>query len=116
MAALVVQAEAVKQPPTAPPQKLNAFLCQTEAQAAALAAGISAGKTETIAANLVNKAAGSTVCGRHIVYATVEVEKTETHKGAVFMLAGLRFVEDGKLAWRASWIAPFQGAKLEQRA
>jgi hypothetical protein len=28
------------------------------------------------------------------------------------MLAGLRFVEDGRLAWTASWIAPFEGASL----
>ena len=116
MAALVVQAEAIKQPPTAPPQKLNVVLCQTEAQAKALAASMGAGRTETIATNLVNKAAGAEVCGRYIGYATVEVEKTETHSGAVFMLAGLRFVEDGKLAWTASWVAPFQGAKLERRA
>ncbi len=116
MATLLVEAEAIKQPPTAPPQKMNVVLCQTEAQAAALAAGIGSGRTETISANLVNKAAGSEVCGRYIGYATVEVEKTETYSGTVFMLAGLRFAEDGKLAWTASWIAPFQGAKLERRA
>jgi hypothetical protein len=114
MATLVIQA--IKQPPTAPPQKLNVVLCQTEAQASALAASISAGNTETIATNNVNRAAGSQVCGRYIGYATVEVEKTETHSGAVFMLAGLHFVADNKLAWTASSIAPFQGAKLERRA
>ena len=116
MATLVIQAEAIKQPPTAPPQKLNVVLCQTEAQATALAANISAGNTETIATNNVNPAAGAEVCGRYIGYATVEVEKTETHGAAVFMLAGLHFVEDNMLAWTASWITPFQGAKLERRA
>jgi hypothetical protein len=49
MATLVIQAEAIKLPPTAPPQKLNVVLCQTEAQAAALASNIGIGKTETIA-------------------------------------------------------------------
>jgi hypothetical protein len=116
MATLVIQAEVIKQPPTASPQKLNVVLCQTEAQAAALAANMGSGKTETIATNIVNRAAGAEVCGRYIGYATVEVEKTETHSGAVFMLAGLRFVEDNKLAWTASWLTPFQGAKLERRA
>lgn len=116
MATLAVQAEAIKQPPTAPPQRLAVVLCQTEAQAVALAAAIGAGNTETISVNLVNKAAGAEVCGRYVGHASLEVEKTENHKGAVFMLAGLRFAEDGKLAWTASWVAPFQGAKLERRA
>lgn len=107
MAGLLLQVEAVKQPPTAPPQKLNAILCQTQAQAT--------GKTETIAINLVNKASAGEVCRRYIGYAVVESEKTTSHKGTLFMLAGLRFVEDGKLAWTASWVAPFQGAKLERR-
>ena len=35
---------------------------------------------------------------------------------ALFMLAGLRFVEDGTLAWTASWVASFQGALLERGA
>jgi len=115
MAGLLLQVEAVKQPPTAPPQKLNAILCQTEAQAIALVAAKSAGKTEPIAINLVNKASAGEVCRRYIGYAVVESEKTTSHKGTLFMLAGLRFVEDGKLAWTASWVAPFQGAKLERR-
>src|SRR5665809_100626 len=55
MAGLFLQVEAVKQPPTAPPQKLNAILCQTEAQAIALAAAQSAGKTEPTPIHLVNK-------------------------------------------------------------
>lgn len=114
MAGLLLQVEAVKQPPTAPPQKLNAILCQTEAQAIALVAATSAGKTEPIAINLVNKASAGEVCGRYIGYAVVESEKTTSHKNTL-SLAGLRFVEDGKLAWTASWVAPFQGAKLERR-
>jgi len=35
MASLRLPVQAVKQPPTAPPQKLNAVLCQSEAQAIA---------------------------------------------------------------------------------
>jgi hypothetical protein len=30
------------------------------------------------------------------------------------MLAGLRFAEDGVLAWTASWVAPFNGAALSR--
>jgi hypothetical protein len=91
-------AEEKKQPPTAPPQKLNAILCKTEAQAIALASGMANGRTEPIAIDRVNRAAGATVCGRYIGYAT--------------MLAGLRFAEDGALGWTASWVAPFNGAAL----
>lgn len=105
-------AQETKQPPTAPPQKLNAILCKTEAQAIAFASGLANGRTEPIAINTVNKAAGAEVCGRYIGYASVEVEKTENHKGALFMLAALRFVEDGALGWTASWVAPFSGAAL----
>ena len=36
--------------------------------------------------------------------------------GTLFMLAGLRFAEDGKLAWTASWVSPFNGALLERGA
>jgi predicted transporter len=114
MAGLVLQAKAVKQPPTAPPQKLNAILCQTEAQAIALVSRVADGKTETIAVNLVNKAAVAEVYGRYIGYAVVETEKTANHLGSLFMLAGLRFAEDGRLAWTVSWVAPFQGATLER--
>jgi hypothetical protein len=105
-------AQEKRQPPTAPPQKLNATLCKTEAQAIALAAGMANGATEPIAVNRVNKAAGAEVCGRYIGYARVEIEKTENHKGGLFMLAGLRFAEDGALGWTASWVAPFSGASL----
>jgi len=105
-------AQEKRQPPTAPPQKLNATLCKTEAQAIALAAGMANGATEPIAVNRVNKAAGAEVCGRYIGYASVEIEKTENHKGGLFMLAGLRFAEDGALGWTASWVAPFSGASL----
>ena len=105
-------AEEKKQPPTAPPQKLNAILCKTEAQAIAFASGLANGRTEPIAINAVNKTAGAEVCGRYIGYASVEVEKTENHKGGLFMLAALRFAEDGALGWTASWVAPFSGATL----
>jgi hypothetical protein len=105
-------AEEKKQPPTAPPQKLNAILCKTEAQAIAFASGLANGRTEPIAINTVNKAAGAEVCGRYIGYASVEVEKTTNHQGGLFMLAGLRFDEDGALGWTASWITPFSGATL----
>jgi hypothetical protein len=114
MASLLLPVQAVKQPPTAPPHKLNAVLCQSEAQAIALADTMSAGKTETIAVNIVNKSAGAEVCGRYIGYAAVEVEKTENHRGGLFMLAGLRFAEDGALGWTAGWVAPFEGANLER--
>lgn len=115
-ASLLLPVQAVKQPPTAPPHKLNAVLCKTEAQAVALAQNMASGKTETIAVNLVNKVAEAEVCGRYIGYAAVEVEKTANHRGRLFMLAGLRFAEDGALAWTASWIAPFEGAHLERGA
>jgi hypothetical protein len=111
---LMLSARAVGQPPRATPQKLNAILCETEDQAIAIATSMAAGKTEPIAVNLVNKAAGSEVCGRYIGYAVVEIEKTENHKGGLFMLAGLRFSEDGALAWTASWVAPFNGATLSR--
>lgn len=94
------------------PQKLNAVLCNTQAQAIDFAVSTAAGNTEPIAINLVNKAAGSEVCGRYIGYAVVEIEKTENKDGGLFMLAGLRFVEDGRLAWTASWMAPFDPAGL----
>lgn len=115
-ASLFLQVQAVKQPPTAPPQKLNAVLCETEAQAIALARNMAAGQTEPIAVNSVNRGAGAEVCGRYIGYAAVEVEKTSTERGGLFMLAGLRFAEDAALAWTASWVAPFEGANLERRA
>jgi len=94
MASLLLPVQAVKQPPTAPPQKLNAVLCQSEAQAIALAE----------------------VCGRYVGYAAVEVEKTRNHHGGLFMLAGRRFAEDDAFAWTASWVTPFEGANLERGA
>jgi hypothetical protein len=66
-------------------------------------------KTEPIA---INKAAGAEVCGRYIGYAIVEIEKTQNRDGGLFMLAGLRFVEDGRLGWTASWLASLNGANL----
>ncbi|WP_141701300.1 hypothetical protein [Methyloceanibacter methanicus] len=94
------------------PQKINAMLCDTEAQAIALASALSTGKTEPLAINAVNKTAGSEVCGRFIGYAVVEVEKTKNQDGSLFMLAGLRFAEDGRLGWTASWVTPFDGLSV----
>ena len=68
---------------------------------------MSAGRTEPIAIDQVNKTAGTQVCGRYIGYAVVEIVKTENRNGALFMLAGVRFAEDGRLAWTASWVSPF---------
>ena len=114
LACLLLSAQAMGQAPKAAPQKLNAILCQTEDQAIAIASSMASGKTEPIAINDVNKAARSEVCGRYIGYAVVEIEKTENHNGGLFMLAGLRFVEDGALAWTASWVTPFNGASLSR--
>ena len=113
-ASLLLSAQAVGQPPTATPQKFNAVLCKTEDEAIAIASSIASGKTEPVAINLVNKVAGSEVCGRYIGYALVEIEKTANHGGGLFMIAGLRFAEDGVLAWTASWVAPFNGAALSR--
>jgi hypothetical protein len=98
------------------PRKLNAILCITEAQAIAFASGMAAGQTEPIAIDRVNKASGGEVCGRYIGYAVVEVEKTQNHQGTLYMLAGMRFAEDGRFAWTASWVSPFSGATLERGA
>jgi hypothetical protein len=114
IASMMLSAQAVGQPPTATPQKLNAILCETEDEAIAIATSMASGKTEPIAINLVNKAAGAEVCGRYMGYAVVEVEKTKNKDGGLFMLAGLRFVEDGALAWTASWVAPFNGVTLSR--
>jgi len=97
------------------PQKLNAILCETDDQAMAFAATMANGKTEPIAINLVNKAAGAEVCGRYIGYAVVEIEKTKNRNGGLFMLAGLRFVEDRRLGWTANWVAPFDGTGLARK-
>lgn len=99
-----------------PPKHVNAMLCETEAQAIAFASTMAAGETEPMALDRVNKAAGAQVCGRYLGYAVVEVEKTTNYHGGLFMLAGLRFAEDGKLGWTASWVTPFNGAKLERGA
>jgi hypothetical protein len=111
IASLMLTAQVSAQAPAAP-QKLNSILCETEDQAMAFASAISSGKTEPIAINLVNKAAGAEVCGRYIGYAVVEVEKTTNRNGGLFMLAGLRFAEDGRLGWTANWMAPFSGSNL----
>ena len=116
MASLVLPAAALAQGPAAAPQKLNAVLCKTEAQAIAFASSMAGGQTEPMAVNAVNKASGSEVCGRYIGYAVVEIEKTANHRGSLFMLAAIRFAEDGKLAWTASWVTPFNGARLERGA
>jgi len=114
LATLMLAAPAVSQPATATPQKLNAILCKTEDQAIALATSMASGKTEPIAINLVNKAEGAEVCGRYLGYAVVEIEKTTNRGGGLFMLAGLRFSEDGALGWTASWVAPFNGTQLSR--
>lgn len=111
IASLMLTAQVSAQAPAAP-QKLNSILCETEDQAMAFASAKSSGKTEPIAINLVNKAAGAEVCGRYIGYAVVEVEKTKNRNGGLFMLAGLRFAEDGRLGWTANWMAPFSGSNL----
>jgi hypothetical protein len=116
MASLLLPATAMGQGQDAAPRKLNAILCQTEAQAIAFASSMAGGQTEPMAVNAVNKAVGAEVCGRYIGHAVVEIEKTQNHRGSLFMLAGLRFAEDGKLAWTASWVTPFNGAKLERGA
>jgi hypothetical protein len=111
IASLMLTAQVSAQAP-ATPQKLNSILCETEDQAMAFASAMSSGKTEPIAINLVNKAGGAKVCGRYIGYAVVEVEKTKNRNGGLFMLAGLRFAEDGRLGWTANWMAPFSGSNL----
>jgi hypothetical protein len=111
-ASLCLTSHVAAQVPSAAPQKFNAVLCDTEEQAIQFAAGKAAGKTEPIAINLVNKAAGAEVCGRYIGYAVVEMEKTENKNGGLFMLAGLRFVEDGRIGWTASWVTPFNSNGL----
>jgi hypothetical protein len=114
LACLLLSAQAMGQVTKAAPQKLNAILCKTEDQAIAVAVALSSGKTEPIAVNDVNKVARAQVCGRYIGYALVEIEKTENRNGGLFMLAGVRFIEDGALAWTADWIAPFNGASLSR--
>jgi hypothetical protein len=113
-ASLLLSAQATaqekKQPPTAPPQKIN--VSKTEAQAISLASSMADGQTEPMDIDRVNKVAREEVCGRYIGYASVEVKKTENHKGGLFMLAGLRFAEDDALGWTASWVVPINGATL----
>ena len=111
-ASLLFVTHVAAQVPGATPQKLNAILCDTEEQAIAFASSKASGKTEPIAINLVNKAAGAEVCGRYIGYAVLEIEKTENKNGGLFMLAGLRFAEDGRLGWTASWVTPFDSTGL----
>ena len=112
-ACLLLSVQAMGQA-TKAPEKLNAILCKTEDQAIAVAIGMSSGKTEPIAVDDVNKVARAEVCRRYIGYAVVEIEKTETRDGGLFMLAGVRFVADGPLAWTADWIAPFDGSSLSR--
>jgi hypothetical protein len=112
-ACLLLSAQAVGQV-TKAPEKLNAILCKTEDQAIAVAIAMSSGKTEPIAVDAVNKVARAEVCRRYIGYAVVEIEKTENREGGLFMLAGVRFVEGGPLAWTADWIAPFDGSSLSR--
>ncbi|HWM31994.1 MAG TPA: hypothetical protein VNO69_09895 [Methyloceanibacter sp.] len=111
-ASLLLTTQIAAQVPGATPQKLNAILCDTEEQAIQLASSQASGQTEPMAINLVNKAAGAEVCGRYIGYAVVEIEKTENKNGGLFMLAGLRFSDDGRLGWTASWVSPFNSTGL----
>lgn len=111
LATLFLAPQASAQAP-AIPQKLNAILCETEDQAMAFTSAMTSGRTEPIAINLVNRAAGREVCGRYIGYAVVEIEKTENRNGGLFMLAGLRFAEDSRLGWTANWVAPFDSMGL----
>lgn len=111
VASLFFAAQVCAQVP-ATPRKLNAILCETEDQAMDLAATMASGRTEPIAINLVNKAAGSEVCGRYIGVAVVEMEKTKNRNGGLFMLAALRFAKDGRLAWTANWVTPFNSTGL----
>ena len=97
MASLVLPAAALAQGPEVAPEKLNAVLCKTEAQAIAFASSMAGGQTEPMAVNAVNKASGSEVCGRYIGYAVVEIEKTANHRGSLFMLAAIRFAEEACL-------------------
>jgi hypothetical protein len=114
MACLMLSAQAAGQPSKAVPQELNAILCKTEDQAITIATSLAAGKTEPIAIDEVNKAARAQVCRHYIGYGVVEVEKTENHKGSLFVLAGFRLVEDGDLVWTADWVAPFDGSSLSR--
>jgi putative effector of murein hydrolase len=114
LACVMISAQAMGEVAKAAPQKLNAILCKTEDQAIAVAVALSSGKTEPIAVNDVNKVARAPVCGRYIGYAVVEIEKTENRNGGLYMLAGVRFVEDGALAWTADWVAPFDGTSLSR--
>jgi hypothetical protein len=50
--------------------------------------------------------------GLYIGYAVIEIEKTENKNGGLFMLAGLRFAEDGRFGWTASWVTPFNSTGL----
>ena len=112
-ASLLLTAQATAKAPGTS-QKFNVVLCQTEDEAMAFAEATAAGKTEPIAINLVNKAARAKVCGRYMGYAVVELEKTETRNGGLFMLTGLRFPEDGRLGWTANWVVPFNSPSLER--
>jgi hypothetical protein len=98
----------------AEPEKINAVLCNTEDQAISLAESMAAGKVEPMALNLVNKQAGSEVCGRFAGYGVVEIRKTKSRGGALFMLAGVHFADDGAFAWTASFVVPFDGAELSR--
>jgi hypothetical protein len=42
----------------------------------------------------------------------IEIEKTTNRNGGLFMLAGLRFAEDGRLGWTANRLAPFNSMGL----
>jgi len=98
------------------PQHVNAILCETEVEAISLAIKEAAAQSEIMAMEAVNKAAGKQVCGRYVGSAVPEEQKTENYKGGLYEVASLRFVEDSRLAWTASWITPFNGGSLQRGA
>lgn len=93
----------------------NAMLCETEEQAIEFALAAQS-KTETLAQDAVAAKYGKGVCGRYVGNAEVLDEKTQMLGGGLYMLAALRFVEDQRVGWTASWVAPFDGNMLRRRA
>ena len=76
----------------------------------AIAARVSAGRTEPIAIDQVNKRH----TGLRPLYRLCrgrDRENRESRRRAV-MLAGIRFAEDGRLVWTANWVSPFNSNGL----
>ena len=106
IAACLLSAQAVGQPPKATSQKLNAILCKTEDQAIAIAQSMAAGTTEPIAIDDVNKAARAEVCGHISALPLWRSRRQRTTKANLFMLAGFRFVR------AEHWSGPRAGSRL----